>query len=630
MFKKIQIKFFIALFASIVLVGALAPCFAQAISLGQTDVFFVDADYDAQGREKIIANLQRIGANAYFYVDNDWLAGLNQTKKNQVKQSLQVLDSEFHNNIYPTLTETFGSEWKPGIDKDNRIAVLFLPMKENTGGYFRENDQYTKLQVPDSNKREMVYLNTDFINSSLEKSFLAHEFTHLITFNQKNRIYGVSEEVWLNEARAEFAATLIGYDNLEYQDSNLEQRVKIFLKEPSDSIPGWQNKIEDYGVLNLFTQYLVEYYGIEILTDSLKSEEVGIKSLEYALKKNHFVEDFSQIFTDWTIAVLINDCSVGEKYCYKNENLKNLRVSPTVNFLPLNGESSLGVSQSTKNWAGNWYKFIGGKGGLKIKFIGNPENLFKVSYVTKSDTGEYAVGFFELDENQKGEVIISKFGKEIRTMIIIPSIQSKKSGFLGEEPSFSFFWEASTALSKEEKEKQEQEALAEKCLVKPVSEMDRKEILSQIAEVEALLAQLRARLKEFDLDDPEIEPDINTDTDTEPEPNPGQDFPEDSDCEPQPACRLEGVICCSKFEHNLSMGMKNNDVKCLQELFEILGPEIYPEGLTTGYFGPLTKAAVIRFQSKYADEILIPWGLTEGTGFVGKTTRAKLNQLCDE
>ena len=55
---------------------------------------------------------------------------------------------------------------------------------------------------------------------------------------------------------------------------------------------------------------------------------------------------------------------------------------------------------------------------------------------------------------------------------------------------------------------------------------------------------------------------------------------------------------------------------------------MYPEGEITGYFGNKTKMAVIKFQEKYASEILKSYGLTSGTGVVLKSTRKKLNELC--
>lgn len=53
-------------------------------------------------------------------------------------------------------------------------------------------------------------------------------------------------------------------------------------------------------------------------------------------------------------------------------------------------------------------------------------------------------------------------------------------------------------------------------------------------------------------------------------------------------------------------------------------------GNETSYFGPLTKAAVIAFQEAYAENILAPWDITQGTGFVGRTTRAQINDLLSQ
>lgn len=80
------------------------------------------------------------------------------------------------------------------------------------------------------------------------------------------------------------------------------------------------------------------------------------------------------------------------------------------------------------------------------------------------------------------------------------------------------------------------------------------------------------------------------------------------------------------FKVNLRYGDRSEDVRYLQIFLKTI-PDVYPEGLVTSYFGLLTEKAVIRLQEKYANEILAPLGLAKGTGFVGLTTRAKINEI---
>ena len=289
----------------------------------------------------------------------------------------------------------------------------------------------------------MVYLNGNYIDRKGAKSFLAHEFMHLITLNQKDLKRGVVEETWLNEARAEYAPTFLGYD-LDFNGSNLERRLKAFLEDPNDSLTEWLNRRNDYGVINFFIQYLVDHYGVEILSDSLASSKVGIASIDEALAKSGFRERFSQIFTNWTITLLVNDCSLGEKYCYKNPNLKKVKIIPESYFIPSSKESNIVLYGQVKDWSVRWQKFTGGQGDLTLKFIGSERTKFKVSYVLCDLSEKCSLKLISLDSQQKGEVKVPAFDSRYFSLIVIPSLQNKFSGFDENEPLYPFSFEIKT------------------------------------------------------------------------------------------------------------------------------------------------------------------------------------------
>ena len=66
--------------------------------------------------------------------------------------------------------------------------------------------------------------------------------------------------------------------------------------------------------------------------------------------------------------------------------------------------------------------------------------------------------------------------------------------------------------------------------------------------------------------------------------------------------------------------MSGEDVRTLQEMLAT-DPDIYPEGLVTGFFGPLTEKAVKKFQEKSG---------ISNVGRVGPQTLSRINQLLTE
>jgi peptidoglycan hydrolase-like protein with peptidoglycan-binding domain len=120
-------------------------------------------------------------------------------------------------------------------------------------------------------------------------------------------------------------------------------------------------------------------------------------------------------------------------------------------------------------------------------------------------------------------------------------------------------------------------------------------------------------------DEEQLQDDADTEDDSSPIAGSGSDAPSAS----------------FTFPRNLSLGIRGEDVRALQRYLNAQGFLVAPPGLNstgspragspgneTAYFGPATKAALIRFQDAHKEAILTPVGLTQGTGFFGPATRA--------
>ncbi len=555
--KRIKILLFLFLFFPFVSV------FARS-----TERLFVEPEHDISQRKNVDAKLELITNYIYFYFDSYWWEDLEEEKKKEYRNIIYNLGNEFENKIYPEIKREFGEVPKHNVVGDtDRISVLFHPMNSSSGGYFRTGDQYSIYQYPRSNEKNILYLNTDLIEESGLAGYLAHEYIHLITFNEKNKKYGVDEDIWLNELRAEAIISILGY-NENYKGSNLQKRVKNFLHDPDISLTEWTEQIADYGVINIFAEYLLDHYGKEILIDSLKSDFVGIKSIEYALSKRGKKKTFSELFTDFKIAVYLNDCSYGEYYCFKNENLKSISVYPTTVFITTRDEGFREISYQTKNWAGNWFRFVGGSGTFNLEFSG--EGKFVVPYILCKKSEECTINFLEMDQKNRGSLIVENFNSVYESITIVPSLQQKFSGFTGTEKTKQFKLE----MEIREEIPEISDKLQEKILL----------LLTKIKELYAIL---------------------------------GKDLPK--------------TTSVKRIENNLYYGMTNSEeVRGLQEFLKSQGRDIYPEGLVTGNFYHLTRQAVIRFQETHYEKILQPIGLSRGTGYVGENTRGLINSFLEK
>ncbi len=408
----------------------------SADTIGQSQSFFISPQYDAQSRTQISATLRSVSGRAYFYVEDEYWNGIGPGARSQVIDWIASLGNEFDGRIYPTETQFFGPEPNPGVDDDPRLTILLSSLVENAGGYFDTANGYSKSQVPNSNVREMIYLNIAALGDQRKiNAFLAHEFQHLISFNQKEKLRNVTDDTWLNELRSEYAVTLLGYND-NFAGSHLEKRLQAFIQNPSDSLTEWKNLSADYGQIGLFGEYIAEHWSPEVIADTLKTPATGIASVNDTLKQNGFSDSFLDVFSRWTIAGILNDASSDPKLGYTRDGLKAFHIAPSKAFINLGDNVVLATSDAIKDWQGKWFDVsqfsTGGRDILKINFSSPSLASFNIYYLVLKNDGSQALFMFNPVPNSSA-LYVGGIGADVKEVVFMPVKKDKISGFTSGE-----------------------------------------------------------------------------------------------------------------------------------------------------------------------------------------------------
>ena len=266
---------------------------------------------------------------------------------------IEEVASNFETDVWPAVTQVFGTPLTPGIDGDDRMVVYTAVLRSGVAGYFSAADSYPKEIRPHSNQREALYMSADRVNLSGTEylSVIAHELQHATHFATDN-----SEDTWVNEGLSEVAAEIAGFTR---------SAALAFVRAPSTSLTAWAQDISvsvaNYGAANLFFAFLSAHYGgNEILAAIAQHQADGIESVDLTLAERGFDATADDVYADWLVA---NYLSASEgPYAYEDHF-----VPPVRNVYKRAPDS---LSGSVKSYGANYVVTSSGSGRMTVEFKG--------------------------------------------------------------------------------------------------------------------------------------------------------------------------------------------------------------------------------------------------------------------
>jgi immune inhibitor A len=304
----------------------------QVHNIGDVQQFWVVKDI-TNVHFQVSATLKYITPHLYFWVNSEIPVDASR---------VQTASDTFENKIYPTDRALFGSEWTPGVDNDPHIYILYTTgPSSRVAAYFSSEDEINPAVDQFSNGHEMFVINSaSFPNLSGDVGgVLAHEFQHMIEYNQHRNMEG-----WENEGFSVLATYLNGYGTDGYD--------RQFLPNPDTQLndfPNNSNKIvPHYGASFLFLDYFYNRFGEQTTRDLAKNPADGLDGVDAALQQIDAMDNQTgqpitadDVFADWTVTNYLGDSTVGDgRYIYGNfTNVAHVSDTERVTRCPTSAQS---------------------------------------------------------------------------------------------------------------------------------------------------------------------------------------------------------------------------------------------------------------------------------------------------
>ncbi len=296
---------------------------------GDSKSFYVQ-NTDTGAYSTINATLLYSGTHANVWVNN------NEINADQAA----LLGKEFDSRIYPLDVNNFGNP--SDVDHNGKVNILCYDIQDGfsgyggyVAGYFDPKDLYTTSY---SNQSEIFYIDTyPLMGMSSSKdvseaySTLAHEFQHMINFNQKVLVQGNYEtDTWMDEGLAMAAEQI-------YSGAALQDRIDYYNNDTDitngHSLLYWDyygDTLANYSLSYLFMEYLKDQCGqgdgiFKELINDPHNDYLAVQDLIHKYINPNLT--FGQFMTAFRAALVLKESS--GLYGFKGDkNFDSVKVKP--------------------------------------------------------------------------------------------------------------------------------------------------------------------------------------------------------------------------------------------------------------------------------------------------------------